>query len=61
MPFTDEEKRLWHEAKRSREWASEPAPQRPAPVTSCIHCGRPFGNGEGIITDEFSLCDMCDR
>lgn len=59
MAFTDDERRQWLEDKRKRE-------QRPevryltGPVTECIHCGQPFGYGEGLITDEVSLCVVCD-
>ena len=61
MPFTDEERRKWHEEKRRRENDSLPLPtsNRPA-VTTCVHCGQPFGWGEGIITDEVSLCYRCN-
>jgi hypothetical protein len=59
MPFTDEEKRAWHEAKRQREKLPESV-WRSKPVTECMHCGSPFGFGEGYISDEVSLCDACD-
>lgn len=59
MPFTDEEKRAWHEAKRQREMRPE-IRSRPPAVAECLHCGQPFGFGEGYISDEISLCDFCD-
>lgn len=59
MSFTEKEKRAWHEAKRQRE-ARPDINVRTAPVTECIHCGQPFGYGEGYISDEVSLCDACD-
>lgn len=59
MSFTDEEKRAWHEAKRQREKRQEIS-WRPEPVTACIHCGSPFGYGEGYISADVSLCDACD-
>lgn len=58
MPFTDDEKRAWHEEKRRREGKSQTT-SRPTPVTDCIHCGQPFGYGEGYISDDISLCDVC--
>jgi hypothetical protein len=59
MSFSEEEKRAWHEAKRESE--RQPAISfRAAPVTECIHCGQPFGFGEGFISDEVSLCDVCN-
>ncbi len=59
MPFTDEEKRAWHDAKREREARPETI-WRPQPVAECLHCGAPFGHGEGHISDEISLCDVCN-
>ena len=58
MPFTEEEKRAWHAAKRTRE--DQPrATFRPEPVAVCVHCQNPFGISEGFIADEFALCDIC--
>lgn len=59
MAFTDGEKRAWHEAKRKREVWPETA-WRPQPAAQCIHCGLPFGYGEGYISDDVSLCDRCN-
>ena len=59
MPFTEEERRAWHEEKRARERRPDPV-YRPRPVAVCINCHNPFGINEGIITDEFALCDICD-
>lgn len=58
MPFTEEERRAWHEEKRAREWRPEPVHRSPA-VAVCVHCQNPFGVNEGIITDEVALCDIC--
>lgn len=60
MPFTEEERRRWHEEKRAREHAHEPLPWRPEPAAICIHCHNPFGYAEGYIGEEFALCDRCD-
>lgn len=57
MPFTDEERRLWHENKRTRE--QEVPRRRPPPVATCVNCDNPFANGEGVITEEPALCDLC--
>jgi hypothetical protein len=59
MPFTEEEKRAWHIAKRQREFRPEPD-FRIRPVTKCVYCGQPFGYAEGYISDDVSLCDACD-
>lgn len=59
MPFTDEEIRRWYREKRERE-------QRPplrfvsAPAATCISCQQPFGIGEGVITEEAAICDVCN-
>jgi len=59
MPFTDEERRQWHEEKRRREHRPQVAYREP-PVATCLHCQRPFGINEGVILDEGALCDICD-
>lgn len=59
MPFTDKERMAWHEAKRKREERPQIS-SRPPPLTECVHCGSPFGFGEGYISHEVSLCDACD-
>jgi hypothetical protein len=59
MPFTDEERRRWHEEKLARERAPEPPPWRPLPVAVCVNCHNLFGYNEGVVTDEAALCDLC--
>jgi len=59
MAFTDEERRQWHEEKRRAEWRPAVA-VRPTPVAVCVSCQNPFGIGEGVITDEAALCDVCN-
>jgi hypothetical protein len=59
MPFTEDEKRRWHEAKRAREHRPERV-LRSEPVAICIHCQNPFGINEGVFTDEVALCDVCN-
>ena len=59
MAFTDAERRAWHDARQNREARLEGV-RRPHPVAECIHCGLPFGYGEGYICDEVSLCDRCN-
>jgi hypothetical protein len=59
MPFSDEEKRRWHEEKRQREWRPTPV-FRAEPIAVCVHCQRPFGIDEGVITPEVALCDICN-
>ncbi len=58
MTFTDRERREWHEAKRRREARGEHF-HHPAPVATCIHCGRGFPWSQGVVTDEVALCDIC--
>lgn len=57
MPFTEEEKRQWHEQKRKDE--PEPPRWRPEPRAECLNCQNPFGYDEGTITPEFAICDVC--
>lgn len=59
MPFTEEEKRRWYEEKQKREQGVIPV-FPPGPVAVCLHCQRPFGINEGIITTEIALCDACN-
>lgn len=58
MPFSEEEKRAWHEQKQARERRAEPV-HRPAPVAVCVNCQNPFGINEGVISEEVALCDVC--
>ncbi len=58
MSFSEQERRAWHDEKRQREMKPQPA-SRPTPLTECIHCGQLFGLGEGFISSEISLCDLC--
>ena len=59
MPFTDEDFEAWHKRKLRRE--VRPAPEfRSLPVATCVHCHRPFGITEGVITDEVAICDICN-
>ena len=60
MSFTPEEIKKWHEDKLRRE---APAPNRPTsqtPVAICIHCQRPFGINEGVMTSDVAICDTCN-
>lgn len=59
MPFTEKERRAWHAEKRARERRQERI-HRSEPVAICTNCQNPFGINEGVITDEFALCDICD-
>ena len=58
MPFTEEERRAWHEEKRAREDRPMPV-YRPLPIAECVNCQNPFGINEGVITDEAALCYIC--
>ena len=58
MSFTDEEKRLWHEEKKKREYRPMPV-YRSEPIAVCVHCQNPFGISEGVVTPDVALCDVC--
>ncbi|HET9639505.1 MAG TPA: hypothetical protein VFP12_09890 [Allosphingosinicella sp.] len=59
MPFTDEERSCWREEKKSRQRKQESPSGRPAPAAICVNCQNPFGYGEGVITEDAALCDIC--
>ena len=59
MPFTDEERRAWQDAKRRREEKPD-FTWHEVPVTECMRCNISFGFGEGRISDEISLCAACE-
>jgi hypothetical protein len=59
MPFTAKDFKQWHAAKLRHERKPRPI-VRPEPVTECSVCGNPFGYGEGVISDLFPICDICD-
>jgi hypothetical protein len=58
MPFTDEERRRWHEQRRRQRTTVE-AKHGQQYAATCLHCGNPFSYGEGSITDDAALCDIC--
>lgn len=58
MAFTEAEKAVWHRDKRERE-KEIPRP-RSEPITDCIICNQPFGNGEGHWDTDFPICIVCD-
>ena len=58
MPFTPEEIRRWHDARRKLEIEPDRAP--PEPIAICIHCQMPFGINGGVITGDVALCDVCN-
>lgn len=58
MAFTDEERRAWREEKRARERRAEPV-QVAVPLAICLHCRNPFGIGDGVVTKDAALCDVC--
>ena len=59
MTFSKEEFEAWHQAKLQREF--RPTPQyRVPPIATCIHCHQPFGIGEGTMTGEVDICDICN-
>ncbi len=58
MDFTDEERRAWHEARRRSTEDEERFDGSVAGV--CIHCGKAFGHGAGVVTPDVALCDVCN-
>lgn len=58
MDFTDEERRAWHDLRRRGEGATD-EDSSPAPNV-CLHCGNPFASGDGVVTDDAAICDVCN-
>ncbi|MGE7207066.1 hypothetical protein ACQKJZ_15490 [Sphingomonas sp. NPDC019816] len=56
MAFTEAEKQQWHADRR----AGVPADDDYTPSPTCGHCGNPFSSVAGVVTDDFSLCDVCN-
>ena len=57
MSFTEEERQRWHADRRAgREERFESG----IPAETCGHCGNPFQPGAGVVTADFSLCDLCN-
>lgn len=59
MPFSDEERRAWHQEKQRREFRP-PFEWKEEPVAVCVRCHNSFGINEGIIADDVALCDLCN-
>ena len=60
MAFTKEEFEAWHKGKLDHETRPTPNVRR-EPITTCIICQRDFGLGEGMITEDASICDICNN
>ena len=59
MAFTEDEKRAWLEEKRKREQKA-PVRFKAEAAAECVTCGNRFGYGEGTITAEVAICDVCN-
>jgi hypothetical protein len=46
--------------QRRREETLSLAVKRMRPQHICLHCGNPFEPGQGVVTDDGSLCDVCN-
>lgn len=58
MDFTDEERRAWHAARRNDNAESDDWTDGEAGDT-CLHCGCPVGSGNGVVTQDAAICDVC--
>lgn len=56
MAFTEAEKQQWHADRRAGQATDDDY----ATSSTCGHCGNPFSSGAGAVTDDFSLCDVCN-
>ena len=58
MSFTEAEKRKWYAERRSGRDVRETESVQMSEV--CGHCGQPFPRGNGVVTEDFSICDVCN-
>jgi len=56
MAFTEAEKQQWRADRRAGKATDDDYAASP----TCGHCGNPFSSGAGVVTDDFSLCDVCN-
>lgn len=56
MAFSEAEKDRWHADRRAGRDQDFGATERPV----CGHCGNAFAPGAGVVTDDFSICDVCN-
>lgn len=59
MPFTEKERREWHEARKNGE-STDDYDHRSDSMYECLHCGNPFPPGRGIVTADAAICDICN-
>lgn len=59
MDFTDEERRAWHAARRHDSGDSDDGSEG-EPANVCLHCGNAFGSGDGVVTEDAAICDVCN-
>lgn len=57
MPFTEAEKRKWHADRQAGRSDSD---HIEVASNVCGHCGNPFSASAGVVTDDFSICDVCN-
>jgi hypothetical protein len=58
MPFTEAEKRQWHADRQAGKLGHDGYVE--AASETCGHCGNPFAPGQGVSTEDFALCDVCN-
>lgn len=56
MGFTDTERAKWHADPRAGRHDVHEGVESPV----CGHCGNPFRASDGVVTDDFSICDVCN-
>ena len=56
MAFSEVERARWHADRRNGRLEDEDRVALPV----CGHCGNRFAAGDGVVTDEFTICDVCN-
>jgi len=56
MEFTKAEIEQWRADRRADRQGGDRRDERPM----CGHCHNGFDSGGGVVTDDFSICDVCN-
>ena len=56
MDFTDADRAKRHADRKAGWQGDDDGIHKPV----CGHCSNPFPASQGVVTDDFSLCDVCN-
>jgi hypothetical protein len=60
MSFTEKEKQNWLKAKRQRDMGEAFEGDTASGSNICLHCGNAFNDGDGTVTEDAAICDICN-